>query len=64
VILCDLDDDLLVFLEEVCEKLKLSARVYHRILKLARTVADMTGEQMINKSHLSEAIGFRSLDRR
>jgi len=60
---CDLDDDLLVFLEEVCEKLNISARAYHRILKLARTIADMAGEQMINKAHLSEAIGFRSLDR-
>lgn len=61
---CDLNDELLSFLETVCEKLHMSARAYHRILKLARTIADMSDEQMISKNHLSEAIGFRSLDRR
>ncbi|GAA6138988.1 YifB family Mg chelatase-like AAA ATPase [Arenicella sp. 4NH20-0111] len=60
---CDLNDDLLRFLEVVCEKLNMSARAYHRILKLARTIADMSGEPSITKEHLSEAIGFRSLDR-
>jgi len=47
----------------VCEKLNMSARAYHRILRLARTIADMAGETAINKIHLSEAIGFRGLDR-
>ncbi|GAA6138996.1 hypothetical protein NBRC116583_27430 [Arenicella sp. 4NH20-0111] len=43
--------------------LNMSARAYHRILKLARTIADMSEEPLITKEHLSEAIGFRSLDR-
>jgi len=61
---CELDDELLRFLEMVCERLNMSARAYHRILKLARTIADMEGEETIHKQHLSEAVGFRSLDRR
>lgn len=61
---CELDNEQLMFLENVCEKLNMSARAYHRILKLARTIADMSGERVISKIHLSEAIGYRSLDRR
>ena len=61
---CRLDDELLDFLANVCERLNMSARVYHRILKLARTIADMAGEQRISKAHLSEAVAYRSLDRR
>lgn len=61
---CRLDDTLLEFLANVCEKLNMSARAYHRILKLARTIADMAGEERITKMHLSEAVGYRALDRR
>ncbi|RBP51430.1 YifB family Mg chelatase-like AAA ATPase [Arenicella xantha] len=61
---CRLDQACLSFLEVVCEKLHLSARAYHRILKLARTIADMAGEESINQAHLAEAVGYRSLDRR
>ena len=60
---CELNDEQLNFLASVCEKLNMSARAYHRILKLARTIADMGGADVIEKSHLSEAISFRSLDR-
>jgi len=60
---CKLNDEQLNFLATVCEKLNMSARAYHRILRLARTIADMAGETAINKIHLSEAIGFRGLDR-
>ena len=45
------------------EKLKLSARAYHRILKLARTIADIEDSAMIETPHLTEAISYRSLDR-
>lgn len=41
----------------------MSALAYHRILKLARTIADMEGVERIAKLHVSEAISFRSLDR-
>lgn len=61
---CELSDEHLSFLEAICEKLNMSARAYHRILKLARTIADMSGETTIRKNHLSEAISFRSLDRK
>jgi len=46
------------------DMLSLSARVYHRILKVARTIADLEGAERINVSHLSEAIAFKSIDRR
>lgn len=50
-------------LETAMDKLKLSARAYHRILKLARTIADIENSQNIEMPHLSEAISYRSLDR-
>lgn len=51
-------------LEKTFEKLKLSARAYHRILKVARTIADLDGKEVINVSHLSEAISYRNIDKR
>ena len=49
-------------LEHYYEKLGLSARGYHRILKVARTIADLDGSEMINVKHLSEAIRYRTID--
>lgn len=50
-------------MDQAMEKLKLSARAYHRILKLSRTIADLDDLEQINSQHLSEAISYRSLDR-
>jgi len=50
-------------LQHAMEKLRLSARAYHRILKLARTLADMDAAGHIKTTHLTEAITYRKLDR-
>lgn len=60
---CQLDDGIHQFLDMACERLHLSARAYHRILRLARTIADMSAKTNIEQSHIAEAIGYRSLDR-
>ena len=41
------------------EKLSLSARSFHRIMRVARTLADLAGEEEVNKTHVMKAIGFR-----
>jgi magnesium chelatase family protein len=61
---CALEPAQANLLEAACEKLRLSARAHHRILRVARTIADLDGSERIESSHLSEAIGYRQLDRR
>jgi magnesium chelatase family protein len=60
---CQLDAESRQLLEHAIFKLGLSARGYHRILKVARTIADLAGREHIELSHLTEAIGYRRLDR-
>lgn len=61
---CSLDSECEDILEEALEKLALTARSYDKILKVARTIADIEGEERILKEHVLEAIGYRILDRR
>ncbi|MBI3752960.1 MAG: YifB family Mg chelatase-like AAA ATPase [Deltaproteobacteria bacterium] len=60
---CEIDDEGKRLLETAIDRLGLSARAYTRILKVARTIADMESEKRVKSHHLSEAIQYRSLDR-
>ena len=64
VTFCSLSSELSHMLEDALEQLGLSARAYHRILKVARTIADLAGSQHIEQSHLLEALSYRQLERR
>ena len=56
---CELDEAGQQLVKAAMSQLQLSARAYHRILKLARTIADLTGEENIQSSHLAEALQYR-----
>lgn len=60
---CQIDEASSSLLEAAIDKLGLSARAYNRILKIARTIADLNGERNIQVDHISEAVQYRNLDR-
>lgn len=61
---CAIDRDSNALMESAVDKLGLSARAYNRILKIARTIADLDGSPGIRSNHAAEAIQYRSLDRK
>ncbi len=58
-----LSESLLDFLSHPVDQLRLSARAYHRIIKVSRTIADLEGSDRVQQKHLAEAISFRGFDR-
>ncbi len=61
---CPLSDDCKSLLETIIDRLGLSARAYSRIVRISRTIADLAGSPAILPAHISEASGYRFLDRR
>ena len=57
--LCQVDEAGNQLLKAAMRQMQLSARAYHRILKLARTIADLAGSEAIQTAHLAEAIQYR-----
>lgn len=57
------DSDGIEILRMAMKRLSLSARAYNRILKVARTIADLDSSANVRTEHLAEAIGYRNLDR-
>ena len=58
-----LSEDDLHMTQQWCAQLKLSMRVFHRALKVARTIADIDGVGRVNRHHIAEALGYRALDK-
>ncbi|MEL6235939.1 MAG: ATP-binding protein, partial [Pseudomonadota bacterium] len=46
-------------LDDAAQRLRLSARAYHRVLRLARSIADLAGVERVGKAHIAEAVGYR-----
>ena len=60
---CPMTDEASRLLQMAFDRLNLSGRAYDRIMKVARTIADLDSSEKIESAHISEAVQFRSLDR-
>ena len=56
---CPLNEATNTLMRSAMHQMQLSARAYHRVLKLARTIADLAGEEKISPTHLAEALQYR-----
>ena len=61
---CSLTDEEIEYMECMYEKYSLTARTYHKVLRVARTIADMAESEDILMEHLQEAMCYRGLDKR
>src|SRR5699024_3146314 len=60
---CPLVNNAKSLLEQAMTRLHLSARAYHRVLRVARCIADLAASEVINAQHVAEAVGYRQFDR-
>ena len=60
---CRIDEESSMLLENTMSQMNFSARAHDRILKVARTIADLAGSEDVTPDHLLEAVNFRTLDR-
>jgi magnesium chelatase family protein len=56
---CPFDEEAKALLNQAAEKMNISARTYHKIIRLGRTIADLSGEKIISKAAISEALQYR-----
>ena len=61
---CHLGEKETKLMEGLYDRMRLTARTYHKVLKVARTIADLSGSEKIEQKHLVEAVLYRSIDRR
>ena len=59
-----MEESAAVFLRKAYDKLGLTARSYFRIIRVARTIADLAGSYLILKEHVSEAVSYRTVDKK